>query len=168
MENTDLGFDIDQIKTAKQVRNFLKYDFASYLLKAGYHRTDLGSPQLNLTGISAHAGNAAESKMMRIFDMQNRCKAIYQAMEHCFNSPSHPYSTILKSLYIDELKDWQVANLIGYSDSRYDDLKRYALCQFADTIEPWQVVYDVDFPELKIWKNQNRGKVGEKSGESRG
>jgi ArpU family phage transcriptional regulator len=152
VENTDLGLDIDQKETANRVRIFFKYTFPNYLIKAGFHRTDLSSPQLDLTGVASHSGNGVENKMMKILDMQNRCKAIYQAIDHCSDSPSQPFRTILKALYIDELKDWQVANKVKYSDSRYSDLKRYALCQFADSIETWKIKYDVDIPELNIYK----------------
>lgn len=151
VENVNLGVGIDQRATARKVRIFLKYTFSDYLIKAGYHRTDLTSPQLDVAGISAHGGsNSAESKMMRIFDMQNRCKAVYHAISCCKDSSKQPFRTILKSLYIDELEDWQVADKIGYSDSRYDDLKRYALCQFADAIDTWKTLYEVNIPDLKV------------------
>ena len=164
-ENVDLPIDIDQKLTAGRVRNFFKYNFTKYLIKAGYHRTDLSSPQLDLTGVASHGKNSAEMKMAAIFEAQDKCKAIYKAIDHCSDSSRQPFRTILKSLYIDGLEDWQVALKVQYSDSRYSDLKRYALCQFADTIDTWKTVYDVSIPELRIFKN--RVDFGSKSGEDR-
>ena len=145
---TDLGLDIDQTKTAEKVKYFFKNDFERYILRAGYHRTDLSSPQLDQTGIMSHNGNSAENKMAIIFEAQHKCQAVYHAIDQCFDSTQQP----LKGLYIDELKDWQVAAKVQYSDSRYNDLKKYALCQFADTIVTWKIIYDVDIPELKVPK----------------
>ncbi|QHJ77600.1 MAG: hypothetical protein [Bacteriophage sp.] len=157
---TDLGLDIDQRATAENVKRFFRNDFEKYILRSGYHRTDLTSPQLDPTGIMGHGGNSAENKMAIIFDAQDKCKAVYHAIDQCFDSTQQPFRTILKSLYIDELKDWQVAAKVQYSDSRYNELKKYALCQFADTIETWKILYGVDIPQLKVPKNQNRSKIG--------
>lgn len=101
----DLGLDIDQMETSRKVRAFFKKTFPNYLIKAGYHRTDLSSPQLDLTGIAARNGNGAEGKMMHILDMQDRCKVVYQAIDHCADSTKQAFRTILKALYIDELDD---------------------------------------------------------------
>lgn len=164
MENVDFYMiDIDQYQTAEKVRKFFKYNFPQYLVRAGYHRTDLSSPQLDITGVSAHGGNSAEQKMASIFEAQDKCKAIYQAIDACFDSARQPFRTILKSLYIDELENWKIADKVQYSDSRYDDLKRYALCNFADTIDTFKLYYDVNFPELKVFKKsgESRVKVGE-------
>ncbi len=151
---TDLGLDIDQTKTAEKVKCFFKNDFERYILRAGYHRTDLSSPQLDQTGIMGHYGNSAENKMATIFEAQHKCQAVYHAIDQCFDSAQQPFRTILKALYIDKMKDWQVAAKVQYSDSRYNDLKKYALCQFADTIVTWKIIYDVDIPELKVPKNE--------------
>ena len=164
-ENVDLPIDIDQKLTAQKVRDFFKYNFEHYLIRAGYHRTDLSSPQLDPTGIMSHSGNSAEAKMATIFEAQDKCQAVYHAIDQCADSWRCVEETVLKSLYIDGLEDWQVALKVQYSDSRYSDLKRYALCQFADTIDTWKTVYDVSIPELRIFKN--RVDFGSKSGEGR-
>ncbi|MFD1286236.1 hypothetical protein [Lactobacillus melliventris] len=70
-----------------------------------------------------------------IFEAQNKWQAAYHAIEQCADSSKQPFRTIFKSLYIEELTDWQVAAKVQYSDSIYSDLKHYALCQFADTID---------------------------------
>ncbi|MCT6889091.1 MAG: hypothetical protein M3Z87_05410, partial [Lactobacillus sp.] len=82
---TDLGLDIDQTKTAEKVKYFFKNDFERYILRAGYHRTDLSSPQLDQTGIMSHNGNSAESKMAIIFEAQHKCQAVYHAIDQCFD-----------------------------------------------------------------------------------
>ena len=164
-ENVDLPIDIDQKLTAQKVRDFFKYNFEHYLIRAGYHRIDLSSPQLDPTGIMSHSGNSAEAKMATIFEAQDKCQAVYHAIDQCADSSKQPFRTILKSLYIDELSDWQVAAKVQYSDSRYGDLKRYALCQFADTIDTWKLIYNVKIPELKVSKN--RCNIGAESGKGR-
>lgn len=75
--------------------DFFKFNFKHYLIRAGYHRTDLSSPKLYPTGIMSHGGNSAENKIATIFEAQDKC---------------------------------QVAAEVQYSDSKYSDLKRYALC----------------------------------------
>lgn len=165
MENGDLGLDINQKATAKKVREFFKYTFPDYLIKAGYHRTDLSSPQLDPTGVAVHGINSSENKMMLIINMQERCRAVYQAIDHCADNSKQPFRTILKALYIDELDDWKVAQKVQYSDSRYSDLKRYALCQFADTIQTWATLYDVYIPNLLVF--ENRVRFGSKSDDGR-
>ena len=61
------------------------------------------------------------------------------------------------------LLDWQVVAKVQYSNSRYSDLKRYALCQSAETIDTWETNYNVKNLELKVFKN--RVNIGSEFGE---
>lgn len=155
MENMDLGLDIDQAATAQSADSFLRHDFRKYLLRAGMRYSDLLSgTQLDPTGVASHGKNSAEKRLVKILDMQERCLAVYQAIEHCSDMQKQPYRKILECLYFKHLTDYQTAIQVGYSKSRLSDLKKNALCEFADAIDTWKVYYDVDIPDLKVEKKK--------------
>ncbi|MDF7683389.1 DUF1492 domain-containing protein [Lactobacillus sp. ESL0679] len=144
---------LDNVKTAKNVRNFFQTVFPDYLIEAGYHRTDLKTSQINQTGIASHNGNSAEQKMKHIYNMQNKCKAVYQAIDSLPNKPKQPFKAILSEVYLDELEDWKVMQKVGYAKTNYGRLKQQALCQFAKALEVQKIKYDADIPNLEVIKD---------------
>jgi len=150
------NIDIDKNKTAEKVRAFFDTEFQTYLNRAGMHRTDLSSPQLNPSGVTSHGGNSAESKMMQIFEYQAKCYAVYQAIDNCSeNRARNRYNrSILKLRYISELEDWQVADRLQLSLSSCREKKNLALCEFADRLPYWAYQNGVRLPELRVFKNK--------------
>lgn len=153
MINGDIkNTEIDPIKTAHNVRIFFETVFPDYLIEAGYHRTDLKTHQINQNGVVSHNGLDAEGKMKHIYIMQNKCKAVYQAINSLPDKPKQPFKTILSRLYLDELENWKVAAGIGYSSSKYYDLKQKACCKFAKAIAVQKIMYNVTIPDLQVFK----------------
>ncbi|TVV13672.1 hypothetical protein FOF62_00495 [Lactobacillus jensenii] len=149
----DYGMDIDTEKTARIVERFLTHDLERYLRYAGKHRLDLASPEADITGISGSNGNAQEIKLLRNLEAQAIVKAVDLTLLNCSNSSRTPVQTILVELYVKEKSNWAVAQMVGYSSSRFREIKRYALCEFADRFDHWQVVAKVGkFIDLHCYK----------------
>ena len=158
--------DLDINATVDNVRRFFKNDFETYLSRAGMHRSDLAnislsSPKLSATGGGSHAGNSAESKIMQLFDYEAKCGAVYRAIEDCSDNPNlNDYNReILKYTYLLRLRDSDIAERIGLSESTVRAKRREALCDFANRIIKWQIRFDTEIPELRVPKQ-----VGVKSG----
>lgn len=143
--------DIDRVATARNVRNFFANKFQTYLARGGLHKADLSSPKLEPTGVTSHGGNSAETAMMKIFDYQAKCGAVYTAIINC--SENHNISvynrSILLDRYINDLTDKDVMNKIGISSSSYGEKKVVALCEFADWLPVIALRYDTKFGELR-------------------
>lgn len=148
VENTEL----DNVKTAKNVRIFLKTVFPDYLIEAGYHRTDIKVNKINQNGFVSHTNAAPDGRMKHIYTMQNKCKAVYQAIAGLPDSSKKPFKRILTGVYLEELEDWKVANKLGYCRSRYWELKQQACCQFARSLIFQKTMYDVEIPDLQVFK----------------
>lgn len=150
--------DIDKVATAANASDFLEGTFQTYLNRAGLHRADLSSPKMDITGVSAHGGNSAESGMMKIFDYEAKCWAIYKAIDNCReNKNKRIYSrSILIDLYIKELEPWQIKERLGLSDSSYKIRRQKALCEFADRLPVWAYRLDTHFPELRKYSNKEK------------
>ncbi|WEV42977.1 DUF1492 domain-containing protein [Lactobacillus sp. ESL0684] len=148
--------DINRNKTAEKVRDFLNKDFIHYLDKAGLHKADLSSPQLDPTGVSSHGGNSAEYKMVQIIDYENKCKAIITAIKNCRENVGRGVRnrTILQDVYLKELENWQVQERLGLSEAAYYAKKQAALCEFADRIEVWAVRFGTHIPDLHIYQKE--------------
>lgn len=147
--------DIDRVITARNVRIFLDNRFPTYLARGGLHKADLSSPKLEPTGVSSHGGNSAETAMMKIFDYQAKCKAIYEAIANCSeNRNLGVYNrSILFSRYVSDLTDTEVMIKLGMSSSSYGEKKVVALCEFADWLPVIAVRYDTKFKELRKFSN---------------
>lgn len=150
--------EIDKTATASNVREFFKPSgkFETYLRRAGFTRFDLKSPQIDPTGISgSHGFNTQENSAVAFFDYQNKCLAVYSTIAHCdFSSnPANPNRfnrEILRLCYIEELEDWQVAERIGLSSSRYRDLKQLALYDFAERLPIYAFKFHTKIPDLRV------------------
>lgn len=147
--------DIDPVVTARNVRNLLDKKFPTYLARGGMHKADLSSPKLDPTGITSHGGNSAENAMMKIFDYQAKCGAIYEAIINC--SENHNLGVYNRSIlfdrYIDDLTDTKVVSKLGMSSSSYGEKKVIALCEFADWLPAIAPQYDTEFKELRKFLN---------------
>lgn len=150
--------DIDKVATAAKAGEFLEGEFQTYLNRAGLHRTDLSSPQMDITGVSAHGGNSAENGMMRIFDYEAKCLAVYKAIDNCReNANKRIYSrSILVDLYIKELEPWQIRERLDLSESPYKIRRQKALCEFADRLPVWGYRLKTKLPELRVYSNKEK------------
>ena len=137
---TDLGLGIDYNETAKNARKFLSKGINKYLYKAGMHRNQLKSPTLNLAGSGSSGGNHAEDKIINGMEATRMCHCIKDTLDNC-----EPLTyQIISAVYLDELKDWQMADKLCYSSSQYQNIKRTALCEFAERFEGFETRYAFD------------------------
>lgn len=152
----DSDLDIDQKATANRVRHFLSFNFEHYLSFAGLNASDLSvvdnshlsSPKMDVSGVSAHGGiNHTEQSFNRIIEAEKACKAIYRTIKNCRNGERTPYQTILSENYLHYIPDITIQAMLGYSSSRYDVLKRHALCEFADRFDGWKLRYGIEYLE---------------------
>lgn len=146
------GMKLNKVATARNVRHFLVEDFQLYLNRAGLRRIDLSSPQLDDTGVTTH-NNSAEKKMLKIFDYQHKCIAVYQAICNCTDSEEqHIYHrTVLLDRYIKLLEDWKIYTKIGLSASRYRQVKQDALCEFAECLPVSAAKKGTEIRELRAF-----------------
>ena len=136
----DLGLGIDYNETAKNARKFLSKGINKYLYKAGMHRNQLKSPTLNLAGSGSSGGNHAEDKIINGMEATRMCHCIKDTLENC-----EPLTyRIIVAVYIEDIKDWQMADKLCYSPSQYQNIKRTALCEFAERFEGFETRYSFD------------------------
>ena len=136
----DLGLGIDYNETAKNARKFLSKGINKYLYKAGMHRNQLKSPTLNLAGGGLSGGNHAEDKIINGMESMRMCRCIKDTLENC-----EPLTyQIISAVYIEGLKDWQMADKLCYSSSQYQYIKRGCMCEFAERFEGFERRYGFD------------------------
>nr|WP_302426969.1 ArpU family phage packaging/lysis transcriptional regulator [Limosilactobacillus mucosae] len=136
----DLGLGIDYNETAKNARKFLSKGINKYLYKAGMHRNQLKSPTLNLASSGSSGGNHAEDKIINGMEASRMCRCIKDTLDNC-----EPLTyQIISAVYLEGLKDWQMADKLSYSPSQYQNIKRTALCEFAERFEGFESRYSFD------------------------
>ncbi len=136
----DLGLGIDSKETAANVRRFWMYGINRYLYQAGLHRNQLKSPTLSLAGGGGANGNHAEDRLISGMQAQRMCDCIRDTLENC-----EPLTyQIISAVYIEGLKDWQMADKLCYSSSQYQYIKRGCMCEFAERFEGFERRYGFD------------------------
>lgn len=148
--------DIDKKKTASNVRKFFAGEFLTYLSRAGLHSTDLSSANLDPTGIASRGKNSAESNIMKIFDYEAKCGAVYRCAQDCReNENLGIYNRkILIYRYFQNIPDGDVKDRLGISSTAYAEKKLSALIDFADRLPVWAYKFDTKLPELREFKNE--------------
>ena len=136
----DLGLGIDYNTTAANVRRFLSKGINRYLYQAGMHRNQLKSPTMSLTGGSHGGGNHTEDQIIKGMEATRMCDCIRDTLENC-----EPLTyQIISAVYIEGLKDWQMADKLCYSSSQYQYIKRGCMCEFAERFEGFERRYGFD------------------------
>lgn len=134
----DLPVDFDRNATAKNVRWFFNHRLDYYLSQCGSNRTDLKSPTLSLAGVSGTAGNHTENKVINGMIAGVVCQCIATAIQNCSHRAKQPSYEILVGCYLDELTDWEVSTQCGFGKTRFQEVKKEALCEFAERFLYWQ------------------------------
>ena len=136
----DLGLGIDYNTTAANVRRFLSKGINRYLYQAGMHRNQLKSPTMSLTGGSHGGGNHTEDQIIKGMEATRMCHRIKDTLENC-----EPLTyQIIVAVYIEDIKDWQMADKLCYSPSQYQNIKRSCMCEFAERFEGFEKRYGFD------------------------
>lgn len=142
------GLDIDTKATASNVRRFLTHDLSRYLSLAGAQRTNLKSPLISGMPKAAPAGNATEDHFLDVVTAERVVNCVKLAIAGC----TLVSKQILTYRYLDGQEDWQVAKRLDYSYSRYKDLKRFALCEFAGRYRHQTMKAELETQDLNVYK----------------
>lgn len=134
----DLPVDFDRDATARNVRRFFNRRLDWYLSQCGSNRTDLKSPTLSLAGGGGTHSNHAEDKIINGMIAGVVCQCIATAIQNCSHRAKQPSYEILVGCYLDELKDWEVSSQCGFGKTRFQEVKKEALCEFAERFLYWQ------------------------------
>lgn len=120
--------EINEKETIKNVRVYFDKEFPRLIELSQFGRMQLSSMKLTDTQVTSSKINNQEIGMIRSINAKEIVQETVKAILNC----SEPYSTLLKGIYIDNLRNIDVQRRIGYGSTRYSELKNKALLCFAD------------------------------------
>lgn len=150
---TDLNLDIDCLKTARKVTEFLEKKLDRYLALSGKQRFDLKSPGMDGMPKTPSHGNGSESRMLNIWLAEEVVDCVGCAMRNMTKESQR----ILLSRYSDQMMVYKIAQELNYSASTYTRRQEKALCEFADRFE-FQVIrhgIHTEVADLHVYKNEH-------------
>lgn len=161
----DLFKQTDDYKTAAKAGYFLDHRFQKIKNYSGMSATDLSSPLLDPSGVVNHShvnhqDMAFLAQAEQYDDIEAARKAVgavFETIQSCSNGSRKPYGTLLYLRYIKYDFDTNVYNKMGYSSSHYYNLRREALCQFAEILPVKKLKYQYKnydlLPDLLVYKS---------------
>ena len=150
---TDLNLDIDCLKTARKVTNFLDKKLDRYLALSGKQRFDLKSPGMDGMPKAPSHGNGSENRMLNIWLAEKVVDCVGCAMRNMTKESQR----ILLSRYSDQMMVYKIAQELNYSASTYTRRQEKALCEFADRFE-FQIIrhgIHTEVADLHVYKNEH-------------
>ncbi|WDT66090.1 hypothetical protein NV391_02475 [Companilactobacillus crustorum] len=137
---------VDEKATQDNVKEYLKKDFPRLVVQAGYSMLEVQSPSFGGIGSKGNnVRNGIEDKIIDHFDARPIVNDTVRAINHC----PEKYSLILRGLYIEDLKDWEIESKVSYGHTQYTTNKKIALLYFADA---FQSIDDLHIYEEVSWK----------------
>ena len=121
--------EIDEKKTVQNVIHFLN-GHRVRVLRAGRSITSLQSPQMDGMPKAPSSDNNADNRIVERASAAQEVDETIRAI-NCLDEKS---KRILTELYLlpNPLYNWQIASEIGYSDTRYKEIKNQAYLWFAE------------------------------------
>lgn len=150
---TDLNLDIDCLKTARKVTNFLDKKLDRYLALSGKQRFDLKSPGMDGMPKAPSHGNGSENRMLNIWLAEEVVDCVGCTMRNMTKESQR----ILLSRYSDQMMVYKIAQELNYSASTYTRRQEKALCEFADRFE-FQIIrhgIHTEVADLHVYKNEH-------------
>ena len=142
---------IDQEKTAQNVKAFFTDDFKHYLNLANKHLSDISSPTLDPNNMGGHDGlNHQDERMVVNLDAQNCVKAV----NHTLSSCSYPSNTILYLYFIKKMSNDSIAQRLGYQSTRFIEIKKEALVEFAERFDFWRQEDKTSMEDLRVFERE--------------
>lgn len=142
---------IDKTQTAEAVKNFFADDFNHYLNLANKHLSDISSPILDPNNVGGHDGrNHQDERMVVNLDAQNCVKAV----NHTISSCSYPSNTILYLYFIKKMSNDNIAKRLGYQSTRFIEIKKEALVEFAERLDYWRQIDHASINDLRVFEKQ--------------
>ena len=150
---TSLNLDIDCLKTARKVTDFLDKKLDRYLALSGKQRFDLKSPEMDGMPKAPSNGNNSENRMLNIWLAEEVVDCVGCSMRNMTKESQK----ILLSRYSDQMMVYKIAQELNYSASTYTRRQEKALCEFADRFE-YQVIkhgIHTEVADLHVYKNEH-------------
>lgn len=145
--------DIDLFKTAENVDWFLQHGLEKAVRVVNINIADLKSPSMDGLPKAPNFSNTFEEKMVQYIDSRNLVEGFKRVYPNC----NIITQKIIKCLYLQGMDNQTVMQLLDYEHSRYADIKRNALNEFADRYE-----MQPGCPDLHVRKNRKHtGKIAE-------
>lgn len=142
---------IDQEKTAQNVKAFFTDDFKHYLNLANKHLSDISSPTLDPNNMGGHDGlNHQDERMVVNLDAQNCVKAV----NHTLSSCSYPSNTVLYLYFIKKISNDSIAQRLGYQSTRFIEIKKEALVEFAERFDFWRQEDKTSMEDLRVFEHE--------------
>ncbi|WP_304682899.1 ArpU family phage packaging/lysis transcriptional regulator [uncultured Limosilactobacillus sp.] len=149
---TNLNLDIDCLKTARKVTEFLEKKLDRYLALSGKQRFDLKSPGMDGMPKAPSHSNASESRMLNIWLAEEVVDCVGCAMRNMTKESQR----ILLSRYSDQMLTYNIARELSISSSTYSRKQEKALCEFADRFE-FQLVkhgIQIEIDDLHVYPDE--------------
>ena len=135
MDLIDLIPDLDEVATAEKVKKFFDKDLERLLRLADKQRSFFRSVSMDGMPKAPSPGNGQENMVVKYVSSESaKAKSILEDVNVALNRCSSTYQLILYYRYIKGLADWQVAQKIKYSTTRYNELQSAACIEFAERL----------------------------------
>lgn len=130
--NSSLLEDIDFKATAINVDSFFKNSVRRLLQMANdQDLLHISSPRMDGMPMNHDNCNHATEGIDRVTQAAYVCQKIAETIGHCSQSSQ----TILIKKYVKREQDMWIAQELHISDTKYSDLKKWALNEFADRFQ---------------------------------
>ena len=133
---------IDKVKTASNVKNFLKYEYDTYVHIVSANPAYIQSPKLGDVVVSGGASNGISEK----YDKYLHAKEIVEGVQNSLRDGSLEMELTVRKI-IEHYPLWKITNQIHVSKSHFYYLEKNYLCEFADIFEMYP-----GCPDLHIYK----------------
>lgn len=135
MDLIDLIPNLDEVATAEKVKKFFDNDLERLLRLADEQRSFFRSVNMDGMPKAPSSGNGQENMVVKYVSSESaKAKSILEDVSVALNHCSNTYQLILYYRYIKGLADWQVAQKVQYSNTRYHQLKIAACIEFAERL----------------------------------
>lgn len=151
MDYMELFEPVDEVQTARNVRNFFNKDLDKLLRMANEVPSFLRSPVIDDMPKSPSFKNDSEEILVNHFESKSYiAKNILIGVSKALNNCRLIHKQILIAKYLDDMYDWQIMQRLNYEKTRYAELKINALNEFADRLE-----VQPDCPNLHVYIKKN-------------
>lgn len=123
--------EIDEKETIKRVRQFFNEDYPRLCRQAG--RSQSAIKAVVYTGMPKASGtdNSKEDSIASTLWTQELLHSVYEALKRC----DRDSRLILAEKYGQHKASWQIAEELGYENTRYHEKLNKAFLEFADAFE---------------------------------
>ncbi|WP_304976426.1 ArpU family phage packaging/lysis transcriptional regulator [uncultured Ligilactobacillus sp.] len=121
--------EVDYSQTRKNVANWFDTEYSKYQRLANI--PVISSVRLSLAPKGTASANSVEDMNVN----RANAKQVLEFVDAILDTLDDRHKTIIRALYIQGSQNWQVAERLQYSRSRYGVLKKEACALFAQTMD---------------------------------